>query len=118
MQIGELARKAGVLTSRIRFYEARGLLPPAARDGNGYRAYGRRDLKIIGFILRAQSLGFSLREIGAFLALPREGQPAAQALVPILEAKLVEIDAVIAAARRRRAEIRDLLRELQAPGPS
>ena len=36
MRIGELAKRAGVGTSKIRFYESRGLLAPAARLANGY----------------------------------------------------------------------------------
>ncbi len=35
MRIGELARRAGVSTPKIRFYEGCGLLSPAARPGNG-----------------------------------------------------------------------------------
>ncbi|MGC9582281.1 UNVERIFIED_CONTAM: MerR family DNA-binding transcriptional regulator, partial [Salmonella enterica subsp. enterica serovar Typhimurium] len=39
MKIGELARLSGVAASRIRFYEASGLLQPAERQSNGYREY-------------------------------------------------------------------------------
>ena len=39
MKIGELARLSGVAASRIRFYEASGLLQPAQRQANGYREY-------------------------------------------------------------------------------
>jgi DNA-binding transcriptional MerR regulator len=119
MQIGELARISGVNASRIRFYERRGLLPPAARARNGYRSYDGRDLKIIAFIDRAQTLGFSLKEIGVFLMAPPD-QRAVHALVPRLEAKLAEIDEHIRDARQRRREVVSLLKELRqreaAPG--
>ena len=39
MRIGEVAKAAGVSTSRIRFYEEEGILPPAPREANGYRSY-------------------------------------------------------------------------------
>ena len=56
MRIGELAERAGVSTSTIRFYERRGLLPPAERLANGYRSYDERALFTVRFIDRAQSL--------------------------------------------------------------
>ncbi|HEY0145427.1 MAG: MerR family transcriptional regulator [Methylovirgula sp.] len=72
MRIGVVAQRAGVSTSRLRFYEASGLLQPASRDANGYRSYEFRTIKIVGIIEHAQNLGFSLKEIGPFLALPHE----------------------------------------------
>jgi MerR family transcriptional regulator, copper efflux regulator len=65
MRIGLLAARAGVSTSRIRFYEAQGLLPPPPRRHSGYREYNERALEIILFINRARGLGFSLAEVGA-----------------------------------------------------
>ena len=65
MRIGELARRAGVSTSKIRFYEARGVLPPGRRLASGYRDYGDDALRVVEFIGRAQGLGFALREIAA-----------------------------------------------------
>src|SRR5215469_3951237 len=111
MKIGDLARQAGVNTSRIRFYEARGLLPPAARSSNGYRDYAARDLKIIGFIERAQRLGFSLREIREFLDLPQSDRSRSN-LLPGLRAKLAEVDAHLRDVQERRSQIEQLIREL------
>jgi len=39
MRIGELAKRPGVSTSKLRFYEARGVPLPAVRSENGYRYY-------------------------------------------------------------------------------
>ena len=39
MCIGELAERAGISTSKLHFYEARGILPTVARFENGYRDY-------------------------------------------------------------------------------
>ena len=119
MYIGELAKRAGVTASRVRFYELEGLLPPAGRSVNGYREYGARDVKIVSFIDRTQRLGFSLREITAFLGSgPEERSP--RGLLPRLEHKLSEIDAHIEEARGKRAEIAllvtELRRQLGAPG--
>ncbi|PIO44715.1 MerR family DNA-binding transcriptional regulator [Phyllobacterium zundukense] len=47
MRIGLLAARAGVSISRIRFYEAQGLLPLPPRHRSGYRDYDERALEII-----------------------------------------------------------------------
>jgi DNA-binding transcriptional MerR regulator len=58
MKIGELARLSGFTASRIRFYEAHGLLQPAQRQANGYREYGPETLIRLDIINRAQGAGF------------------------------------------------------------
>ena len=65
MRIGELSRRTGISTSRIRFYEKHDVLPKPIRDGNGYRAYPDTAVKILSLIDDAQRLGFSLSEIRA-----------------------------------------------------
>ena len=67
MKIGELARASGLAASRIRFYEASGLLEPARRQANGYREYGPDALTRLAIIDRAQRAGFALDEIRALL---------------------------------------------------
>lgn len=69
MNIGQLARQAGVPIDTVRYYERQRLLPRAARSAGGYRIFGERDLRRLRFIRRAKSLGFSLDEIGELLAL-------------------------------------------------
>ena len=59
-QISDLARQVGVATSAVRYYEEVGLLPPAARNENGYRVYTRADVERLGFIQRARTLDFGL----------------------------------------------------------
>ena len=113
MRIGELSRQTGITRSRIRFYEKRGLLTPVTRSANGYRRYEQRDVKVLAFIDRARRLGFSLKEIGVFLADYAGTSSAPARLVTMLEDKLSEIDAHIAAARERRGEIAALLKDLR-----
>ena len=62
LTIGEVARRAGVATSSIRYYERIGLLPKPERSG-GQRRYEPDVLGRLGFISVAQSAGFKLREI-------------------------------------------------------
>lgn len=62
LTIGEVARRAGVATSSVRYYERIGLLPEPDRVG-GQRRYDADVLGKLGFIGVAQSAGFKLREI-------------------------------------------------------
>lgn len=63
MQIGELAKQAGVCIQTIRFYERRKLLPEPARTESGYRQYRPDELKGLQFVRQTKALGFSLDEI-------------------------------------------------------
>jgi len=63
MKIGELAKEAGLAPSRIRYYEARGLIGSVDRGRNGYRHYSRETRQILEIIVAAQQAGFSLGEI-------------------------------------------------------
>lgn len=62
LTIGEIARRAGVATSSIRYYESIGLLPEPEREG-GQRRYDETVLGKLAFIGVAQSAGFKLAEI-------------------------------------------------------
>ncbi len=62
MAIGEVAERAGMSASRIRYYEARGLLPEAERAA-GKRRYGEEVFRRLAIIDAAQRVGFSLEEI-------------------------------------------------------
>jgi MerR family transcriptional regulator, copper efflux regulator len=112
MRIGDPAKRTGVSTSKIRFYEAQGLLPAAARLANGYRDYDGRAVAVMKFIERARSLGFGLSEVAAHLRSP-QGAGRKARLQARLEAKLAELDAHMAQVRARRAMILDLVEELR-----
>jgi DNA-binding transcriptional MerR regulator len=69
MTIGEAAARAGVPPKTIRFYESIGLIAPARRTANRYRAYDEDAVRRLRFIARARGLGFALKEVAALLAL-------------------------------------------------
>src|SRR6187431_3132658 len=73
LTIGELADRAGVATSAIRFYEARGLLDSERTTGN-QRRYAKSTLRRVAFIRTAQRVGLTLDEIGAALATLPDGR--------------------------------------------
>ena len=75
LTIGEVARRSGVASSALRFYEQRGLIS-SERAGSGHRRYPRPVLRRIAFIVFAQRIGLTLEEIGTELAkLPRHQAP-------------------------------------------
>lgn len=73
LTIGQLAERAGVATSAIRFYEAEGLLASTRTAGN-QRRYEQSTLRRIAFIRTAQRVGLSLEEIGAALSTLPNGR--------------------------------------------
>ena len=62
MKISEVAKRAGVLPTTIRFYESIGLLPPAHRL-SGRRVYGPDILDWLAVIRFGLNTGFSLKEL-------------------------------------------------------
>lgn len=95
LEIGTLARRAGVTASALRFYEAQGLLS-GARSDSGRRRYPRATLRRVAFIRVAQSVGLSLSEIRAALdALPDQRTPTqadwqrlSRSWQPVLDARI------------------------------
>ena len=75
LTIGETARRSGVATSALRFYESRGLIK-SLRANSNQRRYQRATLRRIAIIRVAQTLGLSLAEIAtAFESLPDQRNP-------------------------------------------
>ncbi len=75
LTIGEVARRSGVASSALRFYEERGLIS-SGRAGSGHRRYPRAVLRRIAFIVFAQRVGLTLDEIGTELRrLPPDRAP-------------------------------------------
>ena len=68
MTVIELSHKTGVAPHVIRFYTRLGLLRPASNPSNRYKAFAESDVARLHFIRRAQSLGFTLKEIAEIFA--------------------------------------------------
>jgi MerR family redox-sensitive transcriptional activator SoxR len=103
LTIGEIARRSGVASSALRFYEERGLIV-SERAGSGHRRYPRAVLRRIAFIVFAQKIGFSLDEIAAELAkLPDARIPARGDWARLSGAWTKRIDARIAELERLRS---------------
>ncbi|MDV3295564.1 MAG: MerR family transcriptional regulator [Brachybacterium paraconglomeratum] len=66
--ISDVAKMAGISTRTLRHYDEIGLLAPAAVAANGYRWYGRDELRRLQRILLLREMDVPLPEIGAILA--------------------------------------------------
>jgi DNA-binding transcriptional MerR regulator len=91
MKIGELAKISGLATSRIRFYEASGLIKSVARKANGYRDYAPETEWILQIITGAQAAGFSLDEVRQLLPTGADDWRPEEMLVG-LKRKVAEIE--------------------------
>jgi MerR family mercuric resistance operon transcriptional regulator len=91
MQIGELAKQAGVNIQTIRFYEREKLLPAPTRKPSGYRVYTVEDLRRLRFIRQAKALGFRLEDIRAILRIRAQGDCPCGRVVSLGERHLREV---------------------------
>lgn len=93
--IGQVARRAGIRPSAIRYYESSGVLP-APRRVNGRRRYDAGVLRRLAIIGLAQEAGFTIAEIrGLFYDFEAE-TPASERWQALARRKLAEVDALIA----------------------
>lgn len=90
LRIGEVAARSGVSIDTVRYYERRKLLPRATRTGGGFRLFTPETVARVQFIKQAQSLGFSLDEIGELLTTG--GVQECKQVRDILRAKLTELN--------------------------
>lgn len=105
MQIGELARRFDVASSKIRFLEDQGLVQPVRRTRAGYREYDESSADALGMILQAQSLGFTLDEIKGALAETKRHGLRHDYLIGQIARKLSELDRHIAQSLELRARL-------------
>jgi MerR family redox-sensitive transcriptional activator SoxR len=95
LSIGEMARRAGVSTSALRYYEKARLLPPPARE-SGRRRYGRQVLGRIRIILLARGAGFTIEETRIFLEVQTPGATPAARWRLMAKKKIAELDVIMA----------------------
>jgi arsenate reductase len=119
VKIAEVARRAGVAPSAIRWYEQTGVLPEPARGDNGYRDYAEADLARLRLVLALRRLGLGPEDAGRMarlcvergdvdldlapvLAVQREAIARQRADLDRVEGELVDLELTIAAAGRAR----------------
>jgi len=109
MRIGEIARRAGVRPSAIRFYEKAGILPPALRQSGQRRfsAEAELNLAVIG---SAREAGFSVAEIRTLFHGFSEGTTGSARWKRLARKKLGELDLLVVRLNRMRALLRKAMR--------
>src|SRR5688572_13067672 len=90
LQIGEVAKRAGVSIDTLRYYEKVKLLPRAGRSTGGFRLFAAEHVDRVRFIKHAQELGFSLDEIRDLLATG--GTEECRKVRDLLKRKIAEMD--------------------------
>jgi MerR family redox-sensitive transcriptional activator SoxR len=98
LTIGEVARRAGVATSSIRYYESIGLLPEPHRL-HGQRRYDAGVLGRLAFIGVAQSAGFKLAEIKELVGGIDDGEGLSGHIRTLSVRKLDEVEALLERTR-------------------
>jgi len=92
LTIGQLAKRVGLRTSALRYYEQQGLLSPSGRTTAGYRLYAPEAEHTLRFIQRAQRLGFSLTDIRALLKGWREGDLSDETIIETAENRYLALE--------------------------
>ena len=101
LTIGELARRTGVATSALRYWEELGLIPAPVRIF-GQRRYPESAVGLVGVILLLRDVGFSLRESKAFLASRTQ---AVEGWRTLAQRKLAHLDEQIVKAQTAKEAI-------------
>ena len=117
MRIGELARRAGVSTDTVRFYERSGWLPRAARRDNAYRDYAEGDVEHLQLLIELRRLDVPLDDAARIAGWCHSGHCAdAGAELPDLIARQrADVAARMAGLQALDARLAALERHLMRP---
>ena len=108
MSIGEVARRAGMRPSAVRYYERIGILPKPPRSAGGHRLYANEHKQRLVFIRRSRALGFSLREVRLLLGLSGGRRLTCAKVKSITEQHITEIRRKIKDLRRLERVLSDM----------
>ena len=109
MNIGDVAKRAGLPAKTIRYYEDIGLIKPP-RDANGYRAFRDSDLHKLAFLSRARELGFTIEDCRTLLTLYEDQSRASADVKDLAEAHLHKIEDKITQLQSMRDTLSELVR--------
>ena len=104
IQVGELAKRAGITVRTLHHYEQTGVLLPSARSAAGYRLYNLADVQRLHMIQALAKAGLELAEIRDFL------EQESLSLTELLDAQITLLDKQL----RSIHTLRDRLVELRA----
>lgn len=115
MQIGDIARRAGVSRDTVRFYERMGLLDEATRPNatNSYKAYSATALRRIELIGHGKALGFTLKEIAEVIRAWEQDDLATENKVRLIQEKLDQVEQKARSLELLRAGLLDALNKVE-----
>lgn len=111
LTIGGLARDAGCSVQSVRWYEAQGLLPAAARTAGNQRRYTADHASRLKFLRHSRDLGFSLDDIRGLLSLTGQPDMACEEADKIASLHLADVEMKIEALEHLRTELRGMVHE-------
>lgn len=109
MRIGEIARRAGLRPSAVRFYERAGILPSALRQ-RGQRRFSAEAELWLATIAFARKAGFSIAEIRFLFRGFREGTAASERWKQLARKKHRELGAHVVKLKRMQALLKKAMR--------
>jgi DNA-binding transcriptional MerR regulator len=115
MRIGELARRAGVTTRTVRYYEGLGLLV-SRREGGGHRQYDEDALARMAKIDWLKRMGLTLDEIAEVIPLyfgAQTGVRGRKKMIALLERRLAETEARVEGLVAHREDLRGAIARLR-----
>jgi MerR family transcriptional regulator, mercuric resistance operon regulatory protein len=92
VKTSEVARQADVNSQTLRYYERRGLLPEPERSPAGYRTYTADAVRLVRFVKRAQSLGFTLDDVEELLHLAGGGPASCDEAKAMARNRITDLD--------------------------
>jgi arsenate reductase len=117
MNVSELARRAGLSPSGVRWYESVGILPAPPRRQNGYREYSDSDVSRLTLVLTLRRLGLRPEAAGEIARRCFEGGAITAELEAVVAAQREAIVRHREALVRLELELSDLETTIAAAGP-
>lgn len=108
MNISDVAKKTGLTSKAIRFYEEKGLVTPPLRAENGYRSYSAKHLEELTLLRQARQVGFNLDECREMVSLFNDPQRHSADVKARTLNKVAEIEAHISELQLMRQKLLDL----------
>ncbi|MFE6776094.1 MerR family transcriptional regulator [Streptomyces sp. NPDC057702] len=119
MRIGELARRTGVSTRLLRYYEEQGLLR-SERDSNDYRRYAPEAVQRVLRVRELLATGLNTEAIRTVLPCTHSAGPGVRDcahFTQIVDGQLTKLDDEIAELQRRREALTDYAAVSDLPAP-
>lgn len=109
MNIGQAADRSGVPAKTIRYYESIGLIRPADRTDGNYRDYDDSSVRVLQFLKRARSFGFSIEDCRELLSLYLDRGRTSADVKAVAQRRIDEIDRKILELRALRTTLGSLM---------